>query len=77
MQRYSDRYRRIVALEFHPTGDEQIVKLVHMQRLPCFAEEKRACLSNCPVTEPMADRLDIGADRRDAARLIEICYSAA
>src|SRR5437899_2399013 len=77
MQRNGDRDRGIVALEFHPAGHQQIVQFIHMQRLPRFSKQQSTSLSYGPITETMTDRLNIGADRRNAATLIKVSNRAA
>ena len=77
MQRNCDRDRRIVAFELHSACNEQIIELVHMQRLTRLPEKQRARLCDGPVAKTMTDGFDIGADRRNAAALVNVSYRPA
>lgn len=71
-ERYGDGYRRIVPLEFHSAGDEQIVEFVHVERSTCLTKQQCAGLSYRPVAKSIAHRLKIVVDRGDAAMLVGI-----
>src|SRR6185436_12574162 len=74
IERNGDRDRRIVALEFHPTGDQQVVKLIDVKRRARFAKEQCAGLGDRAVAKAVADRFEMTLDRRNAPVLIYVGY---
>src|SRR5215207_6587125 len=59
IKRNRDRDGRIVSLELHAPGDEQIIQLVYVQGLSCFTEQQCAGLRDRTIGESVADRLHI------------------
>ena len=65
IERYRDRDGRIVTLKLHSARNQQIVKLVYMQRFARLTKQKSAGLSDSAVRKAMADRFNVCCDGRN------------